>query len=100
MIERRIAAMHKRFGTNYALCCKDCSHLICGEYHDRRYYKCEIYGLSHSESSDWRRSWMACGMYNVPQDMDRWVPLMRQINHSPKTEPPIEGQIRIEPKEG
>ena len=99
MIERRIAAMHKRFGTNYALCCKDCNHLICGEYHDRRYYKCEIYGLSHSESSDWRRSWMACGMYNVPQDMDRWMPLMKQINHSPKLEPPIEGQIRIEPKE-
>jgi hypothetical protein len=100
MIERRIAAMHKRFGTNYALCCKDCNHLICGEYHGRRYYKCEIYGLSHSESSDWRRSWMACGMYNVPQDMDRWVPLMKQINHSRMAEPPIEGQIRIEPKEG
>jgi len=99
MIERRIDAMHKRFGTNYALCCKNCNHLICGEYHDRRYYKCEIYGLSHSESSDWRRSWMACGMYNVPQDMDKWVPLMKQINHRPKVEPPIEGQIRIEPKE-
>jgi hypothetical protein len=39
-------------------------------------------------------------MYNVPQDMDRWVPLMKQINHSPKAEPPSEGQIRIEPKEG
>ena len=100
MIERRIAAMHKRFGTNYALCCKNCNHLICGEYHDRRYYKCEIYGLSHSESSDWRRSWMACGMYNVPQDMDKWVPLMKQINQSPNIEMPIEGQIRIEPKEG
>ena len=41
---------------------------------------------------------MACGMYNVPQDIDRWVPLMKQINHSPKVEPQIEGQIRIELK--
>lgn len=96
MIERRIAAMHKRFGLNTVLYCKDCNHLISGKYHDRRYYKCEIYGLSHSASSDWRRSWMACGMYNVPQDMDRWVPLMKQINHSPKVELPIDGQVRLE----
>ena len=96
MIERRIAAMHKRFGTNTALYCKDCSHLIIGMWHDRHYYKCEIYGMSHSEASDWRRSWMACGMYNVPQDMGRWVPLMEQIKHSPKIEPPLEGQMRVE----
>lgn len=96
MIERRIAAMHKRFGTNYGLCCKECSHLISGMWHDRNYYKCEIYGMSHSEASDWRRSWMACGMYNVPQDMGRWVPLMEQIKHSPKIEPPLEGQMRVE----
>lgn len=96
MVERRIAAMHKRFGTNYGLYCKDCCHLIGGMWHDRRYYKCEIYGMSHSEASDWRRSWMACGMYNVPQDMGRWVPLMKQINHGPKIEPPLEGQMRLE----
>ena len=96
MIERRIAAMHKRFGTNYGMYCKGCSHLICVDYHDRRYYKCEIYGHSCSESSDWRRSWMACGMYNVPQDMDRWVPLMKQINHGPKLEPPLDGQMTME----
>lgn len=96
MVERRIAAMHKRFGSNGALCCKDCSHLISGMWHDRKYYKCEIYGMSHSESSDWRRSWMACGMYNVPQDMERWVPLMEQIKHSPKIELPLDGQMRME----
>ena len=100
MIERRIAAMHKRFGTNTTMYCKDCSHLISGEYHCKRYYKCELYGLSHSESSDWRRGWMACGMYNVHQDMDRWVSLMKQINHGKRAEPPLDGQIRIEPKEG
>ena len=96
MIERRIVAMHKRFGTNYGLCCKGCSHLIGGMWHDRRYYKCEIYGLSHSKASDWRRSWMACGMYNVPQDMRWFTPLFEQIKHDPKIFPPLDGQIRLE----
>ena len=96
MVKRRIAAMHQRFGTCGVLQCRGCCHLISGGWHDRRYYKCEIYGMSHSEASDWRRSWAACGMYNVPQDMERWVPLMKQINHGPKTEPPLEGQMRVE----
>ena len=96
MAERKIAAMHKRFGTCGVLRCKDCDHLISGEWHDRRYHKCELYGLSHSEATDWRLSYHACGMYNVPQDMDRWVPLMKQIHHGVKAEPPIDGQVGLE----
>lgn len=97
MLERRIIAMHKRFGIKDALYCKDCSHLICGVYHDKRYYKCELYGLSHSEASDWRRSWIACGMYNVPQDMEQWAPLLEHIMRGPKKqEAPILGQTVME----
>ena len=97
MIERKIAAMHKRFGMCGALQCRGCCHLISGEWHDRRYHKCEIYGLSHSEATDWRLSWRACGMYNVPQDMDRWVPLIKQLSWQAKpVEPPLEGQMRLE----
>ena len=70
--------------------------MIGGTWHDKRYYKCEIYGISHGEATDWRRSYTACGMYNVPQDMRRWVPLAEQIKHSPKVLPPLEGQMRIE----
>ena len=36
----------------------------------------------------------------IQQDMGRWVPLMKQINHSKKAEPPLDGQIRIEQMEG
>lgn len=96
MIERKITAMHKRFGTCGVLQCRDCCHLISGDWHDRRYHKCEIYGLSHSEATDWRLSYQACGMYNVPQDMDRWVPLIKQLPWQAKPEPPLEGQMRLE----
>ena len=94
MTERKIFAMHKRFGTCGVFRCKDCDHLIGGKYHDKQLYKCELYGLTHSEATDWRLSYQACGMYNMPQDMDRWVPMIEQIRHAPKgQEPPIEGQI-------
>lgn len=96
MIERKIAAMYKRFGTCGVLRCRDFCHLIGGNWHDRRYYKCELYGLSHSDATDWRLSWQACGMYNVPQDMERWVPLMKQINRGPSVEPPLDGQVGLE----
>lgn len=96
MTERRIFAMHKRFGTCGALRCRDCCHLISGEYHDRRYHKCELYGMSHSDSTDWRLLWQACGMYNVPVNMNIWVPLADQINHGKKQDKPLDGQMRME----
>ena len=96
MTERKIHAMHKRFDTCGVFHCATCSHLIGGKYHDRQYYKCELYGVTHGESTDWRLSNQACGMYNVPQDMDKWVPVLEQIKHAPRSpEPPLEGQIRI-----
>lgn len=97
MKARKIDAMHQRFGTCGALQCRDCCHLISGEWHDKRYHKCELYGMSHSEATDWRLSYQACGMYNVPQDMDRWVDLIKQLSWQAKpVEPPLEGQMRLE----
>ena len=96
MKERKIQAMHKRFGTCGVLQCRDCCHLISGKYHDKRYHKCELYGMSHSEATDWRLSYQACGMYNVPQDMRWFTPLFEQIKHDPKIFPPLDGQIRLE----
>ena len=96
MVERKIFAMHKRFGTCGAFRCKDCNHLVGGKYHDRQLYKCELYGLTHSEATDWRLSYQACGMFDVEQDMERWVPILDQLKHSPKpVQPPIHGQIDI-----
>ena len=67
MKARKIDAMHERYGT-YPAQCRECDHCITGKYHDRRYSKCELYGMTHSEATDWRQSYMACGMYNrVPE---------------------------------
>ena len=96
MIERKIFAMHKLFGTCGVFRCKDCSHLISGEWHDKRYHKCELYGLSHGEATDWRLSYQACGMFGIEQDMEHWVPILEQLKHEPKpVEPPIDGQMEI-----
>ena len=97
MIERRIAAMHKRFGTCGVLRCKDCDHLISGKYHGKSYHKCELYGLSHSEATDWRLSYPACAMYNMPVNLDLWTPLLEQLKHESKNiEKPLDGQIRLQ----
>ena len=96
MNERKIFAMHKRFGTCGAFRCKDCSHLIKGKYHDRGYSKCELYGMTHSEATDWRLSYQACGMFGTEQDMDRWVPVLELVKHEPKgPEPQLAGQMDI-----
>lgn len=97
MKARKIDAMHARFGTCGVLRCKGCNHLIGGKYHGRRYYKCELYGLSHSYATDWRLSYPACGMYNMEVDTDLWNPILQQIIWVPKpVEPPLEGQMRLE----
>lgn len=96
MTERKIDAMHRRFGVCILHKCKDCDHLISGRYHDHIYHKCELYGLTHSEATDWRLSYQACGMYNMPVDMDRVTPMIYQIRRSPKPDIPINGQVRFE----
>lgn len=95
MNERKIHAMHKRFGTCGVFRCRDCPHLISGRYHDRKYHKCELYGLTHSEATDWLVSYQACGMYGIEQDMSHWVPIIKQLKHSPKLVEPVDGQIEM-----
>ncbi len=61
-----ITGRYKRFRVhnNYrkklidAICCKECKHLNGFEYHGKNYYKCELQGMSHSEASDVRLSFV------------------------------------------
>ena len=93
MTERKIHAMHRRFGTCGVMRCKTCKHCLCIDHHNRRYYKCELYGVSYSEATDWRLSYPACGAYNMPVDIKRWEPIITQIIRSPNTPKPIDGQL-------
>lgn len=60
---RKIDLMYAKFGKGQGTC-KECSNYISGLYKDRSYRKCEVYGVTRSEASDWKASYQACGMKN------------------------------------
>lgn len=61
---RKIDLMHHLFGALPDFRCEDCNHLIKGLYNTKFLRKCTVYGATHSEASDWRKKWVACGLYN------------------------------------
>lgn len=87
--------MHKLFDTCGVFICKQCKHLCTYEYRGRRYSKCDLYGDTHGASTDWVQSWRACGMYDTDVDMGSWEPVLERLKHSPKVEPPLDGQMKI-----
>lgn len=68
-----------------------------GRYHDRILTKCKVYGLTHSEASDWAGRWMACGMFNRvwgKQPVIHEVVPERKQKEADKTH--LDGQISLE----
>ena len=57
--------MYRAYGRAYGKCA-DCCNFVSGRYHNKVLQKCKAYGLTHSEASDWRKKWNACGLFNVP----------------------------------
>lgn len=93
MNERKIDAMHKLFGEGPALC-KDCDHFISGTYHDKRLHKCALYGITHSDATDWRLSYKACGMFNRSPD-DNWIPVLKRLKQATETIDQLPGQLNF-----
>lgn len=97
MALRKIALMYKFFGKRYGHTCGECRNLVKGRYHDRILTKCEVYGLTHSEASDWAGRWQACGMFNLTWDKQ---PVIREVVPERKQKEadntPLEGQISLE----
>ena len=96
---RKKAIMYHLFGTTNSKKCKDCPHLFYKVY-DKRYYKCEIYGDSNSEATDWAKSWTACGLIDkdTTNFLAEWGTVMNYIRHNRPRQPreEIDGQISIE----
>lgn len=94
---RKIDAMHRFYGVDpKERICDDCPHLV-KRFYDRVYYKCSLYGVSASEATDWRKKWQACMLIDHDPEPDNFVPVLERLKHSPKlSEPPVEGQIRME----
>lgn len=93
---RKIDLMHKLFGRIPYRKCKDCQHLIsCSTSH--KWYKCECYGESPSEATDWRLKWDACGLIGVADFKKNHVPIVRTLRlyQAKKEEQQIEGQLKF-----
>ena len=87
--------MHKLFGKSEHIC-KECKHFkkinTSGIMARKSVQKCECYGITHSESSDWAQKWQACGLFNQPYNgkllIDVRIPEIAE-----KTE--LDGQLRL-----
>lgn len=93
---RKIDEMHRRFGVLSDKRCEDCDNLIKGYCGNTFVRKCTVYGATHSEASDWRKKYIACGMFNKEW---KGYPIIRVLKNSgvQKVElPPIEGQMTME----
>ena len=96
MTARKIDAMHLLYGKAEGFC-RDCPHFVEGRYHDRILFKCEAYGLTHSEATDWRKKWVSCGLRNT--DLPDEPPVIDRLKRDRKrfaVSEQIEGQIGIE----
>ena len=93
---KKIDAMHHYYGYDpLESKCEECPHLIHGRYHDRTYYKCTVYGCTHSEATDWRKSYDACGLidHDFPEHDNRVIDILK---HQPiEKEEQLPGQISM-----
>lgn len=57
--------------------------------------KCEVYGVTHSEATDWAQKWPACGLKNKPYAGRQIIDILK---HEPKQRPEedIPGQMTID----
>mgnify|MGYP003571254749 CR=1 FL=1 len=94
-MKRKIDAMHLRFGILPDKRCEDCTNLIKGKYHGLSLRKCTVYGATHSEATDWRKKYIACGMYNKGYTGTRPIIELLKCGKREFEEIPIHGQIDL-----
>lgn len=95
MALRKQALMYELFGKSEGLC-MDCQHFIGFKYHDYNRRKCEVYGDTRSESSDWAGKWQACGLFpDKPYNGRDVIELVRRGKEK-EPEQQIEGQMTFE----
>lgn len=91
---RKIELMYSLFGRNEDGKCKDCQHYTKYKYHDKHYRKCEVYGITNSEASDWTGKYTACGLYpDKPYNGDREVIKISRSRKQPEQQ--IKGQMSL-----
>lgn len=94
-MKRKIDAMHAEYGYGSGFC-RDCCNFSTGKYRGMTPRKCEAYGITHSEATDWAGKYLACGLYNKPwAEMRGQRTMIEMHEHAPRAgqEPPLEGQV-------
>ena len=92
---RKIDLMHKLYGEIPDRKCKDCQHL-CSYTANRKHYKCECYGQTASEATDWRLKWTACSLIDVEVFSEYPVVRnLRYLNRTTKEPSEVDGQISL-----
>lgn len=56
-------SMQEQYGYKENETCKTCSHCLKCDYHNKIFYKCELWILSHSSATDIRLKNKACGKW-------------------------------------
>lgn len=91
---RKIDLMHELFGKADGKC-KDCEHYRTFKHHDKSYRKCEVYGITQSEASDWKAGYDACGLFPNKENLYERDIIELRICNNRDSEEQIEGQINM-----
>lgn len=92
---RKHEAMYQVYGKDNIHICKECCNFRMHEMRSKRVSKCDAYGVTCSEATDWNGRKTACGLFNTPFD-DNQYPLIKVLKHSSKpNEMQCEGQLSI-----
>ena len=95
-MKKKNELMRQLFGACEGHVCKECSNFTTGRYTDKTLSKCRVYGLTHSEASDWAGRWPACGMFNKEYTGQPIIEMRRGGGRRPSPPPePLEGQITL-----
>ena len=93
---RKIELMYSFFGIGKEKRqCKECSHFHRYIYRDKYYRKCDVYGETNSEASDWAGKYKACGMFNKEYSGEAMMNYVKRSCNEKMPEEPIEGQIMM-----
>lgn len=92
-MSRPVEKMYQLYGMEKGKRCGDCKHFLRQSYRGKTYFKCSLYGCSNCQSTDFRVSYDACGMYNKTRDpkQDKPIVKMRMQNDTEQ----IDGQMSL-----
>lgn len=72
MFVNKIDLMYEKFGkADNETVCAECQHFLRITHHGKVYRKCEVYGNTPSDATDWKAGYVACGLFGKRYQMDR-----------------------------